>query len=402
MMKPSPTLWLGLFLIGACGAGGYAAGSAGISPEKDAGGGKREISRAERTSPRERRAEDALGNYGRLLAGKEEQIWQAVSRLAVADLPEALRRLRAMRALTASWSNGEKRLDEIESALYFKWAESDPVAALADVSGMPGPPDHAAAARRAELVRSVLAAWMRVDANAAYRAVKDDKALGYVGRDMLVQTWTAENVFENLKLFPDKNRDLLGWYCVAAAKDEAQRNAMLAALKEQPEMRDRDWGYFMLFRDWAYRDFPAAMAEAKQHDEPGLEQHVLEDGLNQQPAATMRWAVSQNIPPGGPRWTEGYGNWLMFDPADAKAWLDQQAPAWEEAGHFAAVADFRTQQLSSMEKIDMKAVQPAWLDLMTKWRNKDPDAAEKWLGDKTAHSQGISSILKWKDTDAHE
>ncbi len=333
---------------------------------------------------------------------REDEIWKIISRIPTKNIPEAIHELRMTQLRAATGSAEERRLAEIESALYFKWAESDPIAALADVSTRPGPPDHRAAAKRIALLKSVLAAWMRVDANAAYRAVKDHKNFGYVGRDMLVQTWTAENVFENLKQFPENNRDLLGWYCVAAAKDEAQRNAMLVALKEQPEMRDRDWGYFLLFRDWAYRDFPAAMAEAKKHDHPGLEQHVLEDGLNQQPAATMRWAVSQNIPPGGPSWERGYSNWLRFDPADAKQWLEEQAPAWTSEGHFAAVAGLQLQQLGLMEKIDMKAVQPAWVALMTKWQNKDPEAAEKWLDSPFARSQGIPNILTWKDADAHE
>ena len=318
------------------------------------------------------------------------------------DIPEALRQVREAQALTGSRTNGQKRLDEIESALYFKWAESDPVAALADVSAMSMPVDGYAGATRIDLVESVLAAWMRVGANAAYRAVKDHQDFGYAGRNMLVQTWTAENVFENLKLFPDKHEDLLGWYCVAASKDEGQRNAMLTALEGQPEMQHRDWAYFLLFRDWAYRDFPAAMTEAKKHDQPGLEQHVLEDGLNQQPAATMRWAVSQNIPPDGREWREGYRNWLRFDSADAERWLEEQAPAWEDAGHFAAVADFRTEQLSLSEKINKDVAKPIWVALMTKWESKDPEAAAKWLDGESAHAQGIPNILKWKGADARE
>lgn len=392
-------------MIGACGVAGYAAGSAGKPARKSTADGQVAISRAERPASRERRTEeDVAENFKKLLSGssRETEIWKVVSRLPVAGIPEALRQLCEAQVVTGRGSISEQRLKEIESALYFKWAESDPVAALADVSAMPGPPDQKAMSKRKALLESVLAAWMHTDPNAAYRAVKDHKDFGYVGRNMLVQTWTAENVFENLKLFPDKHEDLLGWYCVAAAKDDDQRNAMLTALKERPEMLDRDWGYSLLFRSWAQTDFIPAMAEAKKHDRPGLENQVFEDGLNSQPAATMRWAVSQNIPPGGRRWMEGYSNWLRFDAADAKGWLEEQAPAWEKAGHFAAVADFRTAQLSLSEKIDMKAVQPVWVALMTEWRNKDPEAAEKWLNGDIVHSQGIPGILKWKGSDAHE
>jgi hypothetical protein len=386
-MNHSVPHWLVPPLIAACGFAGYAMGSVGNPTKKGTGGG-REISPAERKLSREaRELENPVADFKNLLVrkGRDADLWKIVSRLPAASVSEALQALREARAVTSSGTAAAMRLDEFESALYYHWAEFDPVAALADVSAMPGPPNQDAIQIRKALLESVLAAWMRTDPNAAYRAVKDHEDFGYVGRDMLVQTWTAENVFENLKQFPDKNRDLFGHYCyyAAGAGNEEKRDAALKALKEKPDLKDRDWGYFLLFRQWAYTDFPAAMAEAKKHDHPGLEKHVFTDGLNQQPAATMRWAVSQNIPPGGETWESGYNNWLSTDPADAGKWLDEQAPAWIRDGHISAVAGFRAVQVSTAwlgrAGQDTDAAAKKLEGVMEEWRAKDPQAAAKWL-----------------------
>jgi len=119
--------------------------------------------------------------------------------------------------------------------------------------------------------------------------------------------------------------------------------------------------------------------EAEKHDQTWLKDHVLEYGLNQQPAAAMRWAISQNIAPGGRMWNQGYLNWLRSDTSGAKRWLAEQAPAWKSAGHFAALADLQAEQLGLTEKIDMETARPVWTCLMSEWRSKDPEAAEKWL-----------------------
>jgi len=393
-----------LILIGLSAAAGFAVGNMTKPGEPSVEQGQTAARRTERSQTPPRAHPEPFDEFRSLLSpdSRETDIWKVVSRIPPDKIPGTLTLLRETLSHTSGESAGADRLAEIESALFFHWTESDPAAALADVSKLPGPPDQVAIQRRDALLQSVLSAWMRMDPNAAYRAVKDHKDFSYIGRDMLVATWTAENVFENLKLFPDKNRDLLGWYCVAAAKDEGQRNAMLKALKELPDMKDRDWAYFMLFRDWAYRDFDAAVAEAQKHDRPGLVEHVLEDGFQGQPAAAMRWAADHHIPPGGAWWSESYGKWLVFDPQGAGQWLEEQAPAWEKAGHFAAVADFRAEQLSRSEKIDKKAVQPVWAALMKDWKIKDPEAAETWLDGETARSQGISSILEWKEDAPHE
>jgi hypothetical protein len=337
---------------------------------------------------------DVFGNFEDLLSAgsRETDIWKVVSRLPTEKIPDALLRLRTARASTGNRSPEADRLHEIECALYFHWAESDPVAALADVSAIPEPADPHAKTTRRNLAESVLAAWMRLDPNEGYRAVKDHEDFGFVGRNLLVQTWTAENVFENLKLFPDKHEDLLGWYCVAAAKDEEERNAVLTALKEQPQMQDRDWGYSMLFREWASNDFNAALAEAENLDHPGLKEHVLDYGLDYHPPAAMRWAVSQNIHPGGRTWSEAYSKWLRTDLKDAQLWLSEQAPAWKNAGHYEALANLQAEQLGLTEKIDMEVARPIWTALMTEWKNRDPQAAAKWL--EKDPSGAVRGILK--------
>ena len=91
----------------------------------------------------------------------------------------------------------------------------------------------------------------------------------------------------------------------------------------------------------------------------------------------------------------GYSRWLESDKAEAKSWLDEQAPAWETAGHFEAVAVLRIQELGMEEKIDIEAVQPIWTALMAKWKSQDPEAAEKWLNGE-GKGQGIPRILSAK------
>lgn len=397
-MKSLPLRWLAPLLVAACGVAGYQLGKADVSMRGSVGGDKK-IPRGERKLTRDLRAKASpLGDFKGLILDRKNEvgIWKVVSRLPSTDIPEALRSLREARSVTVSRTPAERRLAEIESALYYRWAESDPVAALADVSAMPGPPDRKSNTMRVELLKAVLGAWMRTDPDVAYRAVKDEHEFSYVGRDLLVRTWTAENAFENLKRYPDKYKDLFGWYCVAAAQDEGQRDAMLKALREQPDLQDRDVGYTMLFREWVGSDVPAAMAEAKKLDRPGFEQSVLGDALKEQPAIALPWAVSQNIPPDGQAWSLGYSRWLSSNRRDAEKWLEEQAPAWETSGHFQTVADFRTEQLSSFEKIDLNVHQPVWIDLMTKWKAKDPEGAEKWLNSPKARGQGISNILTGK------
>ncbi len=230
-MSASRFRWLAILLIGGSCVAGYAIGKASWNPvvrvQEPAAVPS---TRAVRTSVREKRmSEDPWQQFTALLthASRESDIWNIVSQLPADRIPDALRDLRTAQYQAPTGSGEAERLAEIESALYFHWAETDPQAALADVSTMPGEPDQKARSRRTVLLKSVLAAWMRVDANGAYRAVKDHKDFGYTGRDMLVATWTPKNVFQNANLYPDKHGDLLGWYCVAAAENHTKRNAML-------------------------------------------------------------------------------------------------------------------------------------------------------------------------------
>ena len=406
----NPSLrWLAPLLIGACGVAGYAAGGGWDGVRKMDPVAKPDISHGPRTLPREQRGrrveEDVFENFKSLLSGgsKETDIWKVVSRLPVAAIPDALKELRAAQAVTASHCREARRLDEIESALYFHWAELDPVAALADVAEIPKSFEASAQIRKSRLVSSVLAAWMRTGAETAYWAVKDDEEFGYIGRDMLVQTWTPGNVFENLAKHPDKHRDLLGWYCVAAARSPFRRDAMLTALREQPKMKDRDWGYQLLFRSWGYNDFNSAMAGAEAQNLPGMITQLMRDNLETRPQKVMPWAAKNNLPPGGPLWEQGYHEWLGFDGPGARRWLGEQAPVWESKGHSAAVAGFLAQDLANAETMKFTADQEAaarkLTELVARWKNNDPAAAAKWL--ETA-PEAARELLTGKGAGDHE
>lgn len=385
MINSSPHRWLGILLVAGCGVAGYAAGGGWDGAGKKAVLTKIRTFHQPQTAPRARGAQmDEFRGFEELLTGsRETEIWKVISQLPTARIPEALLRLRELQAAAASRSSKARWLDEIESAVYFRWAESDPAAALADVASIPESTNMAAKIRRSLLITSVLAAWMRTDPNAAYRAVKDDEKLEYFGRDLLVKTWTSENVFENLKLYPENHGLLLGWYCGAVAEDPARRAATLQALKEQPEMQDRDWGYSLLFRCWGYQDFDAAMAEAQTRKLPEMTKQLLQDNVALSPQKVMPWAVKNNIPPGGPQWEEGYSHWLKVDRPAAAQWFASQAASWESDGHSDAVAGFLAQDLANARMTkqadDQLAAAGKLTELMARWQNKDPQAAGKWL-----------------------
>ncbi|RYD48353.1 MAG: hypothetical protein EOP85_03720, partial [Verrucomicrobiaceae bacterium] len=325
-----------------CGLAGYAAGGGfrgtggTIAPEVNG------VQKRERTDLPLRRVEvDDFARFEGLLRGKTEgDIWKAVSQLPRERLPDAIKRLKEERAVTASGTHDARWLDEIESALYFHWAEMDPQAALADVVTIPKSTDEEERSRKGQLMTSVLTAWMRSDPDAAYRAVKDDDDLEYYGRDLIVKIWTPENVFENLKLYPENHQLLLGWYCGQNADDPVKRNAMLEALDDQPDLKNRDWGYMLLFRSWGYQDFHAAMAEAEERKRPDTVTMLIQDNLKRTPQEVFPWSVTKDIAPDGPLWEQGYSNWLRFDGETAREWFEEQAPLWESKGRSAAVAGF--------------------------------------------------------------
>jgi hypothetical protein len=385
IIKTSRGVWLPSLLIASCGIIGYAAGSArgssGSTPDESA-----EPAPRERQAARPARAAfDAAAGFGGLLSagGRETDVWKVVSRLPQAGLDGFREQVREKMASAPNGSAEFRRLEQIESALYFRWAEIDPTAALADVSTIPKSLDFQIDARRTNLLKSVLAAWMRTDADAAYSAVKNHRDFGYTGRDMFVQTWTPENVFENANRYPDKYRDLLGWYCVAAAEKEQHRNAMLAALESQPDLKDGETAKFMLFRSWGYRDFNAAIEEAKARGYEDRVKQIVEDNLGMTPHLALPWAAANDHRPGGTAWEDGYRNWLVIGPDQARGWLSGQLPAWKAAGHMNAVAGLLaadyllSHDVRGLPSHDKTARQ--LIEAVSHWRSTDPQAAGEWL-----------------------
>jgi hypothetical protein len=319
----------------------------------------------------------ALEDFQSLLAplGKEVDIWKVVSRIPPDQIQQAIREVEKLRQ-QGTYLPRER---EILSALYFHWAESDPKAALADVSSQPK------SFERTDLVKSVLAAGMRNDPDEAYRSVKDHKDFEYYGRTMLVQTWTAENVFENLERHQDNHRDLLGWYCGSLARKPEARDAMIKALQEKPEIKDGDWAKSLLFRSWGYKNFDEAIAKAEELKSPDLVNQLMKDNAGQPFGApkVFKWAARNHVPPGGPDWEKGYAEWLGYDGAQARAWLVDQAPVWENEGHFAAAASFLAQDYSNALEMkfnsERESARQRLHDLLVRWRTKDPQAAAKWM-----------------------
>jgi hypothetical protein len=318
-----------------------------------------------------------MEDFQSLLAplSQETDIWKVISRIPPDQIQQAIREVEKQR----EQGTFLPREREILSALYFHWAESDPKAALAGVSPEPESPE------RTDLVKSVLAAWTRSDPDEAYRGVMNHKDFEYYGRTMLVQTWTAENVFENLERHPDKHRDLIGWYCASLAKKPEARDAMLKALQENPQMKNGDWARFLLFRSWGYKDFDEAIAKAEELKSQNMVNLLVKDNASQPFGApkVFKWAARNHIPPGGPDWEKGYHEWLGYDGENARAWLAEQAPVWENEGHLAAAASFLAQDYSNA--LDMKfnsereSARKRLQDLLDRWKTKDPQAAAKWL-----------------------
>lgn len=384
-MKGNRLIWLAPLLVGLSGIAGYSAGAAGRADSRPPDrlppvtANERKVER-----PRNERG-DPIRDFHDLLdpASRETDVWKIVSRLPEDRLAEVMRDVREKLAVTPSRGSEAERLAEIQSALYFRWAEFDPEAALADVSAIPKSLDFRIEQRRTTLLKSVLAAWMRSDADAAYVAVKDHKDFGYVGRNMLVQTWTAENVFENLERHPDKRRNLLGWYCAAAAENVAQRDAMLAALESQPDMKDGDWAKFMLFRSWGYDDFTAAVEAAKALGYQDRVEQIVDDNLQSKPHLALPFATENGIDPGGQDWENGYRFWRENMPDEARRWLAKEAPKWRDAGHHDALLGLLAQDYSLSVKSEIPPAVTSsardLIDALTEWRREDPEAAGNWL-----------------------
>jgi RNA polymerase sigma factor (sigma-70 family) len=95
---------------------------------------------------RGRMAQDPATDFARLLAGEDRRTWAVVSRLDARSVPEWLAKLRAVQASTPHGSGEWQRLAEIESALYFHWADADPQAAWAELAAIPKSLDSAVGA----------------------------------------------------------------------------------------------------------------------------------------------------------------------------------------------------------------------------------------------------------------
>jgi len=82
-------------------------------------------------------------------------------------------------------------------------------------------------------------------------------------------------------------------------------------------------------------------------------------------------------------WQDGYRNWLVFEPKEAREWFDKQMPVWNEQGDHRAVAEFiindidntkATEDESTRQQLDERLAQQIAL-----WRQHDASAADAWL-----------------------
>ena len=339
---------------------------------------------------------DPATAFERLLSGEDRRTWAVVSRLDASTMPLWLGKLRELMKSSPRESAEWLRLAEIESALYFHWADADPKAAWADVITIPRSKGYSVSNYPGALIRSVLAAWMRRTPDDAFTATKDHPDYGHIARDMLIRTWTPETLEENLAKHPDKRRDLLGWFCGSIVGDEGKREAVIRFLLQKPEPKDADWGRMLFFRSWGYEDFYAAIARAEALELPSMVSLVCQDNFTMNPDKVMPWAISKGMTPGGPQWERGYQEWLGKDAASARAWFEAQAPTWERDGHESAVAEFLAAELANalsphprnvkatasnptgVVDADVKAAAGKLSGFLARWKAKDSAAESKW------------------------
>ncbi|HEY1120762.1 MAG TPA: sigma-70 family RNA polymerase sigma factor [Haloferula sp.] len=375
----------------ATGWTGYALGSAqGREEQLTMSTGRQGSATSLMTSAADRRPVevDPATAFDRLLAGEDRRTWAVVSRLDARTMPLWLGKLRELKAITPRDTGEWSRLMEIESALYFHWADADPQAAWKDVAAIPKSSDSSVRKDTQALVKSVLDAWMRRAPDEAYSAAKNHPDHGYTARDMLILTWTPETLEENLVKHADKRRDLLGWFSSSTIGDEEKREKMIKYLLQKPEPKDADWGRMLLFRAWGYDDFDAAISRAEALERPDMVELIFRDNISQTPYKAMPWAIAKGMTPGGPQWEEGYENWLGMDTASARAWFGTQASSWERDGHDSAVAGFLAadaitaansyQRKSDVDGSKLKAATTRLSEFLARWHAKDPAAESKW------------------------
>lgn len=380
-MKRPLIRWQVFLWIVACGTGGFAVGKVVKPVSSQADHLPTATRRSERPQPPQQARPEPLDEFRSLLSAesKETDIWKVVSQISPDRIRDALREIRELKRRGTYLP----RENEILSALYFQWAENDPKAALA---GLPPKPNGSLEIMMwSRLAKSVLTAWMRMDPEAAFGAAKahTNKDFYYMGRDLLVQTWTPENVFQNLDRHSEHRRDLIGWYSVSIAEKPEARDAMLNILKEKPFMEDADTVEFMLFRAWGYRDFDAAVARAKlTYPRKALKQ-IIEDNLAMHANKALPCAVENDLPPGGPKWEKGYAEWLGMDGVEARAWFKNLELTWELEGHADAAAAFLALDFANASRMNLATekadAELRFHQLVERWQTKKPHAVRKWL-----------------------
>lgn len=395
-MSRTSRFTLHALLVLGCGAAGYIAGSPADSATSAQRLLKWKAAQRGTDDPRPRRIEDPVRELTDLLRGKgaKTDLLSIISRIPADRMPEAARLLRdhaeAEQLDERKWP-AMQEWNEFTAALYFHWAEMDPHAALADAM------TYTQRQQKNTAVSGVLTAWMRTDPDAAYRAVKDDKECGHLARNMIVQLWTPENVFENAERYPDKRGDLLGWYAIGHIEDVARRDTMLEELRKRTDLKERSWVYALLFRSWGYNDFEAAITAASKEKIPWLEKQLLDDNLEgKDTSKVFRWATANGHVPNGPQWEKGYGFWLMNAPDEARGWFAEQSPKWIEAGRNDLVAGFLAAEINSPGSTpetppEVYAAKDALTRHWQTWQAADPQAAARWL--ETAPAD-ISAMLR--------
>ncbi len=370
-----------LALIFSCAAGGYFLGGFGNPAVGPAQGGEfLKMSRSAPSAKMRSHQRPPLENFDALLADKDPSldIWKTISQLSLGEIQDAAQRLKKAKELVPK-TYEMTQLNEMECAFYFHWAEMDPVAALAQC------PKDTDSLQGQRLISSVLCAWMQKDPDAAYQAVMNDPKIGYKGRNLFVKTWTPETLFKNLEKYPAKHQDLLGAYAAASGNNTnpTQRDSLLQVLKDQPDLKNRDWAYMLLFRNWGYRDFTEAIQAAEKQEQRWIKDLVLKDNITSNPHLAIPWATSHGMEPTGSSWEQGYSIWLQLDSDAARKWLAAQIPTWQQKGKESVIASFMAQDLGNSGKMK----DPAGRDFATKqlenflnsWKTKDRSAAENWL-----------------------
>lgn len=374
-MAKSISRWLPVFLVLASGAAGWSAAKLSPGPQKEESEAGKAVTEKARPLAKERSL-STLAPMKEFLAelspaADDGKIWRIVQRLDPKYIPAALAEIAAR--------EDSRNYERWMSALYYRWAETDPMAAIGSAKQLVG--EHL----QDSMALAVLSSWMAKDADAAYLALRNDKDFSHYARNMLVRTWNQETVFENLKRFPDEkdSQYLLGAYCYHSADDPASRDHMIAALAEKKDLPFRDWGYSLLYRSWLYQDPAKALAAVSEQPIPWLQQQMLKDGLSNQPAATLKWAAEKGLQPGESIWQNAYRNWLVFEPAEARGWFAEQMPVWSERGDHRAVADFISQDIDNTTATKDEATRQQLNEQLAKqielWRQQDSAAADEWL-----------------------